>query len=198
MLGDVAHPMPLAEPRHGFAEQLDAPGGRSVEHEDQAQQGGLAAAIRADDAEDLPLGNLEVHIPQDLLSVAVELDVGRPDDDLPDRSIRRGECGGRGHAHSNAMRRFCKFISMSERYVSPFARSSAVKPSIGLRTIVCTCASFAKVCATAGLTSSSKKMTFDPVSLITLRIAWIFAGVGSWSGESRWMATWLRLYRAAR
>src|SRR2546430_4128334 len=80
--------------------------GRLVQPEDEAKEGGLPASVRTHDPQDLSLLHLEIHVAEDFLSVAVQLDASNADDWL--RTHRPGGRGGRSivHEHSNAIRRF--------------------------------------------------------------------------------------------
>ena len=57
--------------------QLDRPGGRPVQPREQVEERRLARAVRADDAEQLALGNLERDIGDDLCAADVEPEVAR-------------------------------------------------------------------------------------------------------------------------
>src|SRR2546428_394637 len=144
VLRDVSDSVPAAESRDRLAEQLDLPAGGPLESEHESQERGLAASVRADDAEDLSFLDDEIDVPQDLLTVPVQVDIA----DCHDGTVVRddGDLGTRrgAHVHSSAVRRFARFISMSVMYVSPFCDSVAFRPSMGLSTIVWTCASWAR------------------------------------------------------
>ena len=109
VLRDVCDPVPLAEPRNGLPEQLDLPAGRALEAEHQAKEGGLPAPVRPNDPEDLAPFHGEVHVPKDLLALALQGDAPNKDDRGP--FLRH--CGwrrrDRAHVHSRAALRFARF-----------------------------------------------------------------------------------------
>src|SRR5712691_6538886 len=106
VLRNVRNAVPFPEPRDGLAEQLDLPGRGAVEAQDEAEQGGLPAAVGPDDPEDLALVDGEVDVPKDLLPVPGEAHAPRVDDRAGggDNALRFD--GDQAHVHSNAVRRF--------------------------------------------------------------------------------------------
>src|ERR671931_171965 len=64
-LGEVPQSRAVSEPICGFAEEQHAANGRSLEAEDEAEKGGLAAAVGPGDRHELPRGDLEPDVAQD-------------------------------------------------------------------------------------------------------------------------------------
>src|SRR5436309_5273777 len=110
VLRDVRDPAPLPEPRDRHAEQLDLARGRPLEPEHEPEEGGLPAAVRAHDPEDLAPLHGEVHVAEDLLALALQGYAADPDDGRG--LVWRERYGhGRGaHVHARAVRRFARSI----------------------------------------------------------------------------------------